>query len=233
MSGTSEQAATTTTDIAEEDVREFLKANSDFLQRNPDMLDYLHISHASGSAISLVEKQASVLRERNVDMRRKLNTLTANARDNDALYERTRALVLDLLDANDLAGLFQAFTRSMRDDFQVEHASMVLFGDPASAPANCRVEDAEQAKQEIGGLLRGRKAICGVLRAEELGYLFPDAKDIGSAAVMPLYKDGELGFLAVGSSDATRYDSEMGTLFLGHIADIIIRLLPRLAQDAG
>ena len=71
------------------------------------------------------------------------------------------------------------------------------------------------------------------LRAEELGYLFPDANDIGSAAVMPLYRDGELGFLAVGSSDATRYDSEMGTLFLGHIADIIIRLLPRLAPDAG
>ena len=56
-------------ELNDETVREYLKDNDDFLQRNPDMLDYLHISHASGSAVSLVEKQVSVLRERNIDMR--------------------------------------------------------------------------------------------------------------------------------------------------------------------
>ena len=61
-------------ELNDETVREYLKNNSDFLQRNPDMLDYLHISHASGSAVSLVEKQVSVLRERNIDMRHRLNS---------------------------------------------------------------------------------------------------------------------------------------------------------------
>ena len=75
-------------------MREYLKNHDDFLQRNPDMLDFLlHISHASGSAISLVEKQVSVLRERNMDMRQRLKTLTANARDNDKLYEQTRVMI--------------------------------------------------------------------------------------------------------------------------------------------
>ena len=37
----------------------FLMNNGDFLQRNPDLLDHLHVSHASGSAVSLVEKQVS------------------------------------------------------------------------------------------------------------------------------------------------------------------------------
>ena len=81
-------------------MRDYLKDHDDFLQRNPDMLDYLHISHASGSAVSLVEKQVSVLRERNIDMRHRLKALTANARDNDTLYEQTRALVLKLLEAD-------------------------------------------------------------------------------------------------------------------------------------
>src|SRR5210317_188769 len=105
------------TELSDDTVREFLKDNSDFLQRNPDMLDYLHISHASGSAVSLVEKQVSVLRERNMDMRHRLNTLTANARDNDKLYEQTRSLVLKLLEADSVAALCQTFMTSLGEGF--------------------------------------------------------------------------------------------------------------------
>ena len=91
------QDSTASTQLNDDAVREFLKDNGDFLQRNPDLLDHLHVSHASGSAVSLVEKQVSVLRERNVDIRHRLNDLTAHARDNDKLFEQTRALVIQLL----------------------------------------------------------------------------------------------------------------------------------------
>ena len=110
MSGKTESAAKSSSDETNDEmVRDYLKNHSDFLQRNPDMLDYLHISHASGSAISLVEKQVSVLRERNIEMRRRLNSLTANARDNDKLYEQTRSLVLKLLDATSTEEIYTAF----------------------------------------------------------------------------------------------------------------------------
>jgi len=92
----------------------------------------------------------------------------------------------------------------------------------------CRVETSEAAKIEIGALLKGRKPVCGVLRKEELAYLFPDAGEVGSAALMPLANGEELGLIAVGSADANRYSSSMGTLFLTHIADVIVRLLPHL-----
>ncbi len=42
------------TGLNDELVREYLMDNADFLQRNPDLLDHLHVSHASGSAVSLV-----------------------------------------------------------------------------------------------------------------------------------------------------------------------------------
>jgi uncharacterized protein YigA (DUF484 family) len=218
-------------ELSDETVREYLKNHSDFFQRHPDMLDFLHVSHASGSAVSLVEKQVSVLRERNVEMRQRLNALTANARHNDRLYEQTRRLVLALLDAQCLPALCAAFTTAMRDDFEVEQASIILFGDRHQAPEGVRVESAERARIEIGPLLRGRKALCGPLRKEELNYLFPDAGAVGSAAVMPLVSGEELGVIAVGSSDAHRYSSSMGTLFLQHIAEVLVRLLPRLGVD--
>ena len=219
------QAAATGIELNDELVREYLKENGDFLQRNPDLLDHLHVSHASGSAVSLVEKQVSVLRERNVEMRHRLNNLTANARENDKLYEQTRTLVLALIKARNIEGLYRSFMESMTEDFKVEHASMILFGEEPRA-GDCRVEDIETARIEIGALLKGRKPVCGVLRKEELAYLFPDAVDIGSAALMPLANGA--GLVAVGSSDANKYSSNMGTLFLTHIAEVIARLLPRL-----
>ena len=227
MSNDQAEAVATPLELSDEQVRDYLKQNGDFLQRNPDMLDHLHISHASGSAVSLVEKQVSVLRERNIDMRHRLNALTANARDNDKLYEQTRSLVLALLDAASLDELYTAFMNSMERDFNVDYASLILFGE-TDEETSCRIEPAETAKIEIGALLKGRKPVCGVLRKEELAYLFPDAGDVGSAALMPLANGEELGLVAVGSADANRYSSNMGTLFLTHIADVIVRLLPRL-----
>jgi uncharacterized protein len=214
-------------ELNDEIVREYLKNHDDFLQRNPDMLDYLHISHASGSAISLVEKQVSVLRERNMDMRQRLKTLTANARDNDMLYEQTRALILKLLEADSTEALYSIFMSSMANDFRVEHACMILFGDH-SGNEGWRMETRETVKTEIGSLFRGHKAVCGTLRKEELKFLFPGGSAVGSAALMPLSNSEQLGLIAVGSSDANHYNSKVGTLFLSHIADIIVKLLSRL-----
>jgi uncharacterized protein YigA (DUF484 family) len=174
--------------LNDEIVREYLKNHDDFLQRHPDMLDYLHVSHASGSAISLVEKQVSVLRERNTDIRQRLKALTANARDNDVLYEQTRALVLKLLDADSVAALYRIFIASMQEDFRVDYASMILYGSSGGSEG-WRTEPPEVIKKEIGSLFRGHKAVCGTLRAEELTFLF--AEDVSQ--LIPIY--GSLGNL--------------------------------------
>ncbi len=230
MSASETQAASeqdTGTELNDDIVREYLKNHDDFLQRNPEMLDYLHISHASGSAVSLVEKQASVLRERNTELRQQLKALTSNARANDALFEHTRTLVLKLLEADTLESLYSIFMNSLKDDFGIEHASMILYGDEAGAEG-WRTEALDTVKNQIGALFRGHKAVCGTLRKEELMFLFPDGKGVGSAALAPLADDESVGLIAVGSSDANRYNSKVDTLFLSHIADVMVKLMSRL-----
>lgn len=218
-------------ELSDDEVRDYLKEHTDFFERHPDMLDHLHIAHSTGSAVSLVEKQVSVLRERNVEMRKRLNSLTGNARDNDRLYELTRTLILRLLEANTLDELALAYAQSLTEDFDVEHASIILFGDPKQSTDNCRIESADSARIEIGALIKGKKSVCGALRKEELNYLFPKAGEVGSAAVVPLCGATDMGVIAVGSSDANYYTSSMGTLFLAHIADVLVRLAPRLQSD--
>lgn len=212
-------------------VRDFLEQHLDFFQRNPDLLRTLHIPHASGDAVSLVERQVSVLRERNVDLRHRLRDLTEAARDNEQLYINTRKLVLELLEADSLEALFNSFTHSMQKDFKTDHAAIIVFDDSAadSASDGCRRAPRDRVMTHLGALIKGGKPACGALRGEEFNYLFPSARGNGSAALMPMrYGDADLGLIAVGSADAKRYHPQMGTIFLEHVAAVIARLLPRV-----
>jgi uncharacterized protein YigA (DUF484 family) len=235
-SAKSDRGGSADSGLSDEAVRDFLLEHGDFLQRHPDLLDNLHISHASGSAVSLVEKQVSVLRERNVEMRHRLKALTNNARENDKLFEETRSLVVKLLEANSVNELYHSFMNSMHKGFEAEYACMILFTE-AEPGAAYRVDSLDSARAAIGPLLNGRKPVCGALRKEEFDYLFAHADNTrpisqgGSAAIMPLTDGSQLGLIAVGSADAGRYHSGMGTLFLSHIAEVILRLLPRLAGE--
>jgi hypothetical protein len=213
----------------EAQVRDYLERHPDFFQRHPDMLRALHIPHASGDAVSLVERQVSVLRERNVDLRHRLRDLTDAARDNEALYTNTRNLVLELLEADSLDSLFATFTRCMQSAFKTDYCAIIVYGeaDDSQRGASRRMPR-DTAAERIGALLRSGKPACGALRAEEFSFLFPSAGASGSAAVVPLvYRDETLGLVAVGSSDAKRYHTHMGTVFLEHIAAVIARLLQR------
>ncbi|MEQ8515510.1 MAG: DUF484 family protein [Chromatocurvus sp.] len=219
-------------DLDDAQVRDFLEQHLDFFQRNPDMLRTLHIPHASGDAVSLVERQVSVLRERNVDLRHRLRDLTDAARDNEQLYVNTRKLVLELLEAETLDALFDAFALSMRKDFKTDQAAIILFDDDAGAEASrsCRLAPRANVLTHLGSLVKGGNPACGALRGEEFRYLFPDARGSGSAAMVQIrHGDVDMGLIAVGSADAKRYHPQMGTIFLEHIAAVIARLMPRVA----
>ena len=176
------------------------------------------------------------MRERNVDIRHRLKTLTANARENDKLYERTQALVLKLLEANSVGELYRNFMHCMQSRFDVEFANMILFGHEREE-SDYEVDSLENAQSRIGALLAGQKPVSGALREEEFNYLFGQSGNStgscqgGSGAIVPLNDGAPLGLIAVGSSDASRYTSGMGVLFLSHVADVILRLLPRLSRS--
>jgi uncharacterized protein len=219
--------------LSDEQVYNYLLSHSDFLKRHPDLLDHLHIGHASGSAVSLVERQVSLLRERNIDMRKRLGALTHNARDNDRLYDLTRKLLLRLLDAKSLSELNAVFCNVLQQDFGVEQVSLILFRAETPAGAGllrwCRDADAQAA---IGGLLKHRQPVCGALREQEFQFLFPQGRGHGSAVVVPLPDNRCAGLIAIGSHDPQRYTAEMGTLFVAHIAEVLVRLIPRLETSA-
>ncbi|MEM6773711.1 MAG: DUF484 family protein [Pseudomonadota bacterium] len=214
--------------MEEDDIHDFLMQNPDYLQRNPELLGVLHIPHSTGSAVSLVERQVSVLRERNVDLRHRLRDLGQAARDNDQLFEDTRALVLALLETRDLDSCEAALLSVLRDRFALEYASLMLFDDAFAGQTALRRVSQSDLRAEVGSLLGRGGTGCGALRAEAFAFLFPAHRILGSAAVAEISLNGEsLGALAVGSASAAHYSEDMGTLFLEFTAEVLARLLVR------
>ncbi|TBU95757.1 DUF484 domain-containing protein [Stutzerimonas kirkiae] len=213
--------------ISAEAVVAYLRAHPEFFVDHDELIPELRIPHLPGSAVSLVERQVKLLRERNIEMRNRLAHLMDVARDNDRLFEKTRRLVLDMLDADGLEELIGAVEDSLRHEFQVPYVSLILFSD-TTLPVGRSVSGTD-AQQAIGGLLGNEKTLCGVLRPHELSFLFgeEDSSDIGSAAMVCLAQ--QQGILAIGSPDPQHYKSSMGTLFLSYIAEVLSRTLPRHA----
>lgn len=217
------------TEITEDDVAQYLKTHSGFFLKRDDLLMELKLAHPSGGAVSLLERQVSLLRERNMDMRTRHNNLLDNARSNDQLFDKTKQLVLALIEAQGLDALVNTFTRSLLTDFSMDFATLALIGNPKlHRSISSRIVPVDDAYQQIPGLLKTNKATCGVLREEELQFLFAgQASQVGSAAVVPLSYGNPLGVIAIGSTDPQYFRSSMGTLFLGYIAEVLNRLLPK------
>ncbi|KJS09459.1 MAG: hypothetical protein VR73_02215 [Gammaproteobacteria bacterium BRH_c0] len=213
----------------EEIVKNFLLSHPDFFSLHPEMLEGLALPHDTGKAVSLVERQVSVLRQRNVELRHRLNQLLDTAHSNDNLFEKTKTLVLHLLEADSLQRLMEVLYDQLRENFEIPSCSLLIFADSQdTAQGPARVVAEEQALSQIGGLLRNSRPQCGVLRPDETRFLFAEQADkVGSVAAVRLGGERPFGILALGNPDSRYYQSNSGTLFLSYIGEVLQRLIPR------
>lgn len=73
-----------------EQVESFLAEHPSFFKHHPDVLVALELPHGGTGAVSLVERQVNLLRERNIDMRSRLAAAHLHAEQNDSLFSGTR-----------------------------------------------------------------------------------------------------------------------------------------------
>jgi uncharacterized protein len=220
--------------LTAQQVSDYLLSHPDFFLRHDEVLCGLQLPHRSGSAVSLVERQVSLLRERNIDSRQRLNRLLDTARENDELFSKTRHLILALLEAETLDRLAHSMATSIRREFDIDHCRLLLIEDgqfdwPAGAERIARAD----ADATLGGIMRLGKPVAGPLRPAQREALFgAAAEQVQSGLVVSIGQAAPMAILAVGSHDPQRFHSEMGTLFMEFIGDALARLLPRFQQKA-
>ena len=166
--------------------------------------------------MSLVERQVSLLRERNIQSRQKLTELSAIGRENDRLLEATRNAILALLGAEDRADLVRIWGQQVTGSFAAQMGNLIWLDSDSS----------ESASESVTKKLIGQgDSFSGPLRPEEMNALFGTDPAEGSAALSTIRDDQNLmGVIAVGSSDSQRYRAGDGTLFLDYLAEVIGQL---------
>ncbi|MBU2677112.1 MAG: DUF484 family protein [Gammaproteobacteria bacterium] len=221
-------------ELSEQAVHDYLAAHPDFFERNARLLGSLHLPHSSGGTVSLVERQVSMLRQKDLKRERQLKELISVARANDLLAAKIHELALQLMAAGGLHATVKALEEAMRSGFGADQAVLVIFGDPESftdidiGRFFRVVARKDAALKPFETFLDGSSARCGQIRDSQREVLFrDDAEEIGSAALVPIGKGAEIGFLAVGSVDSDRFHPGMSIDFLTRLGELIASALKR------
>jgi len=203
----------------------FLKANPDFLARHPELFEVLELRHASGAAVSLIERQVEILRGKSGRLEDRLKTLLEAARDNESRAANVHRLARSLIRAPTLAATITALRKCLREDFNVDDCWVGI-----SAGALKRhdieglyvIDPAGPVARAFENFFRTRLVECGPLDEARARLLFPQAKALPqSAAIVPLEKEKDLGMLVLASADPQRFQPRQGKLFLDMTAELV------------
>jgi len=190
------------------EVIDYLKQNPRFLDEHPELLEYLVMNHDAGTgAVSLLERQIKVLRERQAASRERLAELVRVGRDNDAIANRMHALTLRLLRTTDETSLIESIKTSLREDFEIVTVRLLLD---------------RNAQDDLETLWASGKTRCGhFTAAQRLAVFGAEGETIQSMAFIPLGPVGATGALALGSIDKERFTPAMSTEFLVRLGEMI------------
>ncbi len=217
------------TSITEADVATYLQAHPDFFTKHAELLSELEITHQSGDAVSLVEKQISVLREQNQQLNKRLHELIEIARQNEELAQRMHQLALTLMDSGDPREIFSTLYDNLKKNFHADTVAVKLFADPAFIDFEAGPEFVGKStldEQLFKSIIEKQRPLSGRLKHQQQVFLFGDDGDsINSAVLVPLIGFNWNGILSIGSFDAERFQPGMGVELLTNLADMLSLIL--------
>jgi hypothetical protein len=203
----------------------YLKAHPDFLANHPQLLEAMELRHASGAAVSLIERQVEILRGRNARLQDKLQHLIDTARENETRAASVQRLARTLIRAPTLAAVVVGLGQCMRDDFAVDHVFVGVHGSVLKRydiEGLHRLDAQGPIAKACDDFFRTRLIECGPIEEARAALFFPKAKEpLRSAALVPLEKEKNLGILVLASREPDRFQPRQGKLFLEMTADLM------------
>ena len=216
-------------------VAEYLRRHPEFFNEYQHLLTELRVPHATGEAISLVEKQLTVLREQTEQTRKRMVALIEIARHNEELARRMHQLVMALMDATNAKEIFTILYDNLKKDFRADRVAIRLFANPAFIDSFPGEEFAgrEQAEQKLfKSVIEKRLPISGKLKHQQQVFLFGDEGDkIQSAVIVPLHGEDWGGVLVIGSYDPEKFQESMGVELLANLAKVLSLIIKPWVAD--
>ncbi|HTT13860.1 MAG TPA: DUF484 family protein [Burkholderiaceae bacterium] len=216
-----------------DDVAAFLAEHPDFLHQRPDLLRVLEIPHLqNGQAISLVERQSLILRERVRTLEGRLAELIRHGEENDLIVDRLVRWARGLLAQPEAAQLPATLVAELKTGFSIPFAAVRLWNVREEYAA---LDFARPVGEDAVRLAASMVApFCGSnVGFDAAAWMSADPSAIKSLAMLPLrvgVGTDAFGMLVLGSPDKDRFQITMGTAFLARIAELSSAALARLRR---
>lgn len=213
-------------ETSEESVAEFLSSHPDFFERHHAVLASLRLPHrAGGGTVSLLERQAEVMRQRNTGLEKQLAELLEVARANDRLATRIHAMALLLMRARSREEVFDILDEQLREGFCVDQAMLVLFD---SVPGLVRehssfvriVHREDPLLGPFKSFLQNSTPRCSRVRDAQRDFLFGEESAMQSMALVPIGPRSEFGFLAIGNRNPEHFQPSKSIDFLARLGEL-------------
>ena len=217
-------------------VIQYLREHPEFLSEHPNLLTEIDVPHASGDAVSLVERQVSILREQNEQNQKRLHELIEIARQNEELARRMHQLALILMDADDVHEIFSTLYENLQCNFKAGQVAVRLFARSAlrDSPGTAEFVGTKTPEEQLfSPVLARRLPLSGPMQKQQQAFLFGDeGDDLRSAVMVPLHGPGWSGILAIGSTSKERFQEGMGVELLANMGEILsVIIKPWIAEE--
>jgi uncharacterized protein YigA (DUF484 family) len=220
-----------TSPITADQVAQFLADHPGFFEANGELLASITVPHPHGGrAVSLVERQVDLLRDKNKALELRLAELLRIGQENDAIAARLQHWTRELLRVRDERALPDLVVRGLADGFSVPQVALRVWG---VADAHADLPVAEPVEPEVRALADSvRQPYCGPnADFRPATWLEGGGAQTRSIALLPLRVGAapeSFGLLLLGSPDPSRFQAGLGTAFLERIAEIASAALSRL-----
>ena len=221
-------------ELSSEQVASYLQSHPEFFIEQNDLLADLSLPHESGKAISLLERQVTILRDRGIEARQKLNGLLDNARNNDQLFDTTRNLVLALLRAENATDIVNVVQDQLSSQTNIDCCEIIIIErDGLNVSDSIRIDSHDKLQRDFADVFRLKRTHCGAITEKQTSYLFPsNGCNIQSTALCPVINDNEiLALIAFGNQSENYFNVNLDTLFLDFIGNVVGTVLDRQLSD--
>lgn len=220
--------------ITEDDIANFLVQSPDFFQRHAEVLASVQLSSPHGGrAISLLERQADMLREKIRGLELKTAELIRHGHENMAIGDKLQGWTFGLLKTADPAQLPEVVVRDLELCFAVPQAAIRVWG---VAPAWAHLPFAQGCSEDVRIFASSlTQPYCGSNPGLEASGWLAEPHTVRSLALIGLREEPgakAFGLLVLGSPDSQRFQSDMGTDFLERIGELASAALSRLRNPA-
>ncbi len=215
-----------------EDVADYLKNNPAFFEQYADLLAQIFVPHPhGGKAVSLAERQMLTLREKNRQTETKLAELIAFGEENDAISEKVHRLAVALIAAETFQAVIHLLNFHLRDDFSVPHVALRLWNKPEGVDDLPEFAAVSEELQVFAETLS--RPYCGSTAGFGTASWFGEhSTHVRSQALIALRNGGgTIGMIALGSEEGQRFYTEMGTLYLERLGEMVSAALGRVTRS--